>query len=141
MIMLSETLLSSSIKRGAILHSYMFQYIDHGKFFVVVGISEDKLAGFFFINSNINKFHERSQDFMNAQILLRKEDYDFLNHDSFICATKFTEIKTSQIVKSIQEGQTKFVSELNKKDLQTLITSVRNSRLFTTTQKKKYAKV
>lgn len=141
MIMLSESLLSSSIKRGAILHSYMFRNIDHGKFFVVVGISEDKVAGFFFINSNINKFNERSQTLMNAQLFIRKENYDFLTHDSFICATRFTEIKVSQIVKSIQEGQTTFVSDLLENDLKELINSVRSSRLFTTAQKNKYAKV
>lgn len=105
MIMLSESLLSSSIKRGAILHSYMFRNIDHGKFFVVVGISEDKVAGFFFINSNINKFNERSQTLMDAQLFIRKENYDFLTHDSFICATRFTEIKVSQIVKAYKKAK------------------------------------
>ena len=66
MIKLSNDFLAASIKRGAILHSYMFRNIDHGKFFVVVGVSEDKVAGFFFINSQINKFLFRSQDLLNA---------------------------------------------------------------------------
>ena len=40
------------IERGVILHSDIFPDIDRGKFFVVIGVDEDFVAGFFFINSN-----------------------------------------------------------------------------------------
>ena len=40
-----------SIKRGTIFHSTIFEDIDHGKFFVVIGEDDRCLVGFFFINS------------------------------------------------------------------------------------------
>ena len=39
------------IKRGVILHSTIFEYIDHGKFFVIIGEDEENYIGLFFINS------------------------------------------------------------------------------------------
>ena len=39
------------IKRGAIPHSETFDFVDHGKFFVIMGVSHGEVAGFFFINS------------------------------------------------------------------------------------------
>lgn len=41
-----DLLIESKIDRGVILHSTMFENIDHGKFFVVVGINADYVAGF-----------------------------------------------------------------------------------------------
>ena len=43
------SLVESAIGRGDILLSE-FDGIDHRKFFVVMGVSEDKVCGFFFIN-------------------------------------------------------------------------------------------
>ena len=43
--------IANSIGRGDILLSE-FDGIDHRKFFVVMGVSEEKVCGFFFINSN-----------------------------------------------------------------------------------------
>lgn len=40
------------IKRGTILHSDEFDYVDHGKMFVVMGEDDTQLYGFFFINSD-----------------------------------------------------------------------------------------
>ncbi len=33
------------IKRGVILHSTIFEYIDHGKFFVIIGEDEENYIG------------------------------------------------------------------------------------------------
>ena len=45
-----KSLVAGSIRRGTILHSYMFEDIGHGKFFVVIGVNEKYVVGFFFIN-------------------------------------------------------------------------------------------
>lgn len=139
MIDFSDNILAASIRRGAILHSNMFRNIDHGKFFVVIGVSEDKVAGFFFINSKINKHLERSQELLNAQILIRKENYSFLSHDSFICATRFIEIKVSDIIASIRKEETKFIDDLNKEDVENVLNFVRGSNLFSKNTIAKYA--
>ena len=49
-----NSLIATQVERGTIMHSTMFKNIDHGKFFVIIGISEEYIAGVFFINSNIN---------------------------------------------------------------------------------------
>lgn len=71
------------IERGVILHSDIFPDIDHGKFFVVIGVDEDFVAGFFFINSNINRAIWNKQEQLAMQYPMRKADYDFLRYDSF----------------------------------------------------------
>ena len=62
-----STLIELRIERGTILHSTMFENIDHGKFFVIVGISEEFVAGFFFINSKVNKHIEEKQAQLDMQ--------------------------------------------------------------------------
>ena len=41
-------LLNQTIERGTILLSDSFTDIDHAKFFVIMGVFEDRFAGFFF---------------------------------------------------------------------------------------------
>ncbi len=52
---LPTVLIEKVVMRGQILHSDIFEGIDHAKFFVVIGVSEDAIAGFFYINSEINR--------------------------------------------------------------------------------------
>ncbi len=47
-------LIQRGIERGSILLSDSFEDIDHAKFFAIVGVYEDRIAGFFFINSRIH---------------------------------------------------------------------------------------
>lgn len=51
-------LLQQGIQRGSILLSDSFEDIDHAKFFAVIGVYEDCIAGFFFINSRIHPIIE-----------------------------------------------------------------------------------
>lgn len=44
---LPAVLVDHTIRRGQIFHSTMFDDIDHGKFFVVVGVTDEEVAGFF----------------------------------------------------------------------------------------------
>ena len=53
---LPVTLVDSLVCRGQILHSDIFEDIDHAKFLVVIGVSDESIAGFFHINSKINRF-------------------------------------------------------------------------------------
>ena len=62
---LPESLLASSIRRGTIIHAEIFEQIGHGKFFVVMAVTEDSIVGFFFINSNINPILEDKPEQMN----------------------------------------------------------------------------
>jgi hypothetical protein len=93
--------IADSIQRGDILLSE-FDGIDHRKFFVVMGVSADKVCGFFFINSNIHPAIFNKQDQLNLQYPLLHRDYTFLKYDSFLCASCVIERKITDISEGIQ---------------------------------------
>ena len=97
---LPSQLLEELVLRGQILHSDIFEDIDHAKFFVVIGVSEDSVAGFFYINSEINRFINTKDEQLLMQYPLFKRDYKFLSHDSYICATNIVKLPKSVIVRT-----------------------------------------
>lgn len=139
MMEIPTTLLEEEIvKRGTILHSYNFDYIDHGKFFVIVGVSKEHIAGFFFINSNINKAIENKPEQYAMQYLLLHRDYKFLRHDSFVCATEIIKLHREVLAKSIKDGRTSIIGELKKEHLDDLLEKARQSRLFNKKEKEAF---
>ena len=44
---LPADLMNVFVERGQILHSDIFENIDHPKFFVIVGVTDDEVAVFF----------------------------------------------------------------------------------------------
>lgn len=129
-----SSLIERNIDRGTILHSTMFENIDHGKFFVIVGINTDYVAGFFFINSNINIHIEDKQEQLDMQYPLRKTDYDFLKYDSFLSATKIEKIPRSKIVETISMGITEIIGTMKKEHMEELLEKARESILFSKQQ-------
>lgn len=130
--------IESNIRRGAILHSDMFEEIGHGKFFVVMGVTEDFIAGFFFINSNINRSLFGKQEQLDMQYLLRHTDYDFLRYDSFLCASSLIKRHKNYITQSIVFGKTTFVGNLKEEHLNEVLEMARSSRLFSKADKKRF---
>lgn len=133
-----SSLIENQIDRGTILHSTMFENIDHGKFFVIVGVNAEYIAGFFFINSNINIHIEGKQEQLNMQYPLKKEDYDFLRYDSFLSATKIEKIPRSRIVDTINQGITQIVGVLKQEHMDELLEKARESILFSKQQIKQF---
>ena len=127
-------LVETRVTRGTILHSTMFENIDHGKFFVIVGVSEEHVAGFFFINSNINIHIEGKQEQLNMQYPLRKSDYGFLKYDSFLSATRIEKIPRSRIVDTIISGVTEIIGTMKREHMEELLERARNSILFSKRQ-------
>ena len=125
------------IKRGVILHSTVFEYIDHGKFFVIIGEDEDNYIGLFFINSNINYFN-RKQELLGMQYPLLKRDYDFLDYDSFLCCTEITTLNKEKLSDSFSTKETEYKGFLQQDHLDDVLTLVRNSKLFTDEEKEIY---
>lgn len=124
--------------RGMILHSDIFEDIGHAKFFVVMGVYNDSIAGFFYINSNINRHINKKEEQLKMQYPLYTRDYDFLAHDSYICATNIVELHKSAIETSIIEKRTKIVSNLKPEHLNELLYMVRESKLFSPIVKTRY---
>lgn len=128
---LPQELTQSAICRGTILHSTLFEEIDHGKYFVVIGVSQDCVVGFFFINSNIHPSLRNKPEQWAMQYPMRKKDYPFLRYDSFLCATGFIKRSLKDLAQSLADSKSKIVGTMQESHLKELLQSVRQSKLFT----------
>ena len=107
------SLIEGSIGRGDILLSE-FNGIDHRKFFVVMGVSEEKVCGFFFINSNIHPAIFNKQEQLDLQYPLLHCDYEFLKYDSFLCASSVIERRLNDISEGIKNGTTSIIGKMKE---------------------------
>lgn len=131
-------LLQRGIQRGSILLSDSFEDIDHAKFFAVMGVYEDRIAGFFFINSRIHPIVESKPEQFAMQFQLRKKDYPFLRYDSFLGANELQTRSVSALAKSMQDGQTSIVGQLTDEDLTAVLDACRKCVLFSAKEKRQY---
>lgn len=132
---ISVSIIEGNIGRGDILLSE-FDGIDHRKFFVVMGVSEDKVCGFFFINSNIHPAIFNKQEQLELQYPLLHRDYDFLKYDSFLCASSVIERKLSDITEGIKNGTTSIIGRLKEEHIVEVVEMVRASRVINDRHKK-----
>ena len=126
------------IKRGAILHCETFDFVDHGKFFVIMGVSHGEVAGFFFINSGINKWIQGKEEMLAMQYPMRKEDYGFLRYDSFLAAQELLKIPISKIESDMEKGQTIFKALMKEEHVNEVLQMARHSKLFKPKDKKNF---
>lgn len=131
-------LLQSGIERGTILLSDSFEDIDHAKFFAVIGVYEDSIAGFFFINSRIHPIIISKPELFAMQYQLRRKDYDFLRYDSFLGANELQTRSVSSLAKSMKNGQTSIVGKLTEYDLNSVLEACRNCDLFSPKEKRQF---
>ena len=131
-------LLQHGIRRGSILLSDCFEDIDHAKFFAIVGIYKDSIAGFFFVNSRIHPVILSKPEQLAMQYLLRKHDYDFLRYDSFLGANELQTRPVSVLVESMKNGQSSIIGQLTDEDLTSVLEICRNSKLFTAKEKRQF---
>ncbi|MDR0711590.1 MAG: hypothetical protein LBF67_04500 [Prevotellaceae bacterium] len=117
------------IKRGAVLIG-AFTGIDHKKFFVVAGESGE-MAGYFFINSNINSFVQSNKSFMDLQMPIKRSCYpSFLTHDSFIDAHELRKAHKSTLAKQLTSGKIAYRGMLSADDLEQLLEGLRSSPVY-----------
>ena len=135
---LPSELVKILVERGQILYSNLFANIDHPKFFVVVGVTEDEVAGFFYINSRINTNVNTKEEQLRLQFPISKDDYDFLSHDSYISATNVVTLPRDVIVRSMQSGQTLIKGKLLDNHMNDILNKVRSSRLFSKITKDRF---
>lgn len=135
---LPSELVKTLVERGQILYSNIFANIDHPKFFVVVGVTEDEVAGFFYINSRINTNVNTKEEQLRLQFPISKDDYEFLSHDSYISATNVVTLPRDVIVRSMQSGQTLIKGKLLDNHMNDILNKVRSSRLFSKITKDRF---
>lgn len=129
------SLIEGNIGRGDILLSE-FDGIDHRKFFVVMGVSEEKVCGFFFINSNIHPAIFNKQEQLNLQYPMLHRDYEFLKYDSFLCASSVIERKLIDIAEGIKEGTTSIIGKMKDEHVSDVLKMVRASKVISDRHKK-----
>ena len=132
---LPVSLIGESVGRGDILLSE-FDGIDHRKFFVVMGVSEDKVCGFFFINSNIHPAIFNKQEQLNLQYPMMHRDYEFLKYDSFLNASSVTERKLSEISEGIKNGTTMVIGKMKEEHVTDVVEMVRASKVISDRHKR-----
>jgi hypothetical protein len=117
----------------------MFENINHGKFFVIIGEDENNYAGYFFINSNINQNISKKPELFEMQMPIKRSAYSsFLTYDSFIACHKISLISKNKLSEQIRKGSTKYVETLTKEDEELLLNGLRNSKLYSEKEKKRY---
>ncbi len=131
------SLVEESISRGDILLSE-FDGIDHRKFFVVMGVSEDKVCGFFFINSNIHPAIFNKQEQLNLQYPMLHRDYPFLKYDSFLCASSVIERRIADISEGIRSRTTAVIGRMKDEHIANVIHMVRASKVISERHKQMY---
>lgn len=131
------SLIEDNICRGDILLSE-FDGIDHRKFFVVMGVSEEKICGFFFINSNIHPAIMNKQEQLNLQYPLLHRDYEFLKYDSFLCASSLIERRLSDISEGIKDGTTSVIGKMKEEHVTDVLKIVRTSKVISERHKKMF---
>ena len=131
------TVIAGNIQRGDILLSE-FDGIDHRKFFVVMGVSEERVCGFFFINSNIHPAIFNKQEQLNLQYPLLHRDYDFLKYDSFLCASRVIERRVADISEGIRNRTTLVIDRMKEKHINDVLKMVRESKVISERHKKLY---
>ncbi|MDR1342828.1 MAG: hypothetical protein LBK18_06195 [Prevotellaceae bacterium] len=133
---LTDALYSSMVKRGAIFISGAFKHIDHPKFFLVMGENEAQEVGYFYINSNVNRYVAANPERMAMQMYIKHDGYpDFLKHGSFIGAHELTTIPKNELTARLKSGAAAYRGELTPDDLDRLLLAVRSSKLFTDEEK------
>lgn len=131
-------LLQQGVRRGSVLLSDSFEDIDHAKFFAVIGVHEDRIAGFFFINSRIHPIIQSKPEQFAMQYQLRKKDYDFLRYDSFLGANELLIRSVTDLTRTMQDGSTSIVGQLTNEDLTAVLEACRQSKLFSAKEKRQF---
>ncbi len=126
-----DKLFKLSLEKGAVFLN-KFDDIVHPKFFIVVGLSHDKVfTCSVYINSNIPLAIMNKQALLDLQVPIKGSKYSFLNHDSFVCCSTPLPIETENIQKWINEDNSCSIKgQLDNEDLENVKTTLINSGLL-----------
>ena len=108
-----------------------FEGIEHPKFFIVVGLSKDKVyLCSIYINSRIHPSVMKRQHLLELQIPLRKQNNPFLKYDSFANCSTHIPMKSESLSNWITDDSCKVIGSIFKKDLNLIIKTLKESGLM-----------
>lgn len=129
--------MTQAIRRGDIYHRY-FQTTTPPKykFFVVVGEDSDNVVGYFFVNSNINKYVAMREEMFALQMPIKADDYPFLDYASFVAGHQLYRLSKSTLLQELIDGRSRFKGRLKAEDLSALLDRALESPLFSEQEKR-----
>ncbi len=108
-----------------------FEGIDHPKFFIVVGISQDKVfLCSIYINSNIHPSIMKRQHLLELQIPLKQSNNPFLKYDSFANCSTTIPMESESLSQWIANDSCKVIGSVSQDDLKLIIDTIKNSGLL-----------
>jgi hypothetical protein len=107
---------------------------ERNKYFAVIGQNQDKgLVGSLLVNSDVNTNIINTKELLDCQFPLQKDEYAFLDYDSYLDCSELFEIDKIKILKKgTEEG------ELTEKDKALIMEHLRSSEFISTKLKKRY---
>lgn len=127
----SSNLFKSTLSKGNVFLG-KFGGIEHKKFFIIVGLSNEKLyLCSVYINSSIPSFILNKQELLNLQVPIKGAKYDFLKYDSFVSCNTQLKYKFSDIKSWLDNGKCQYIGDIDNEDLNNITATLIKSGLLT----------
>jgi len=137
----NNDLIDQKIKIGSII-SINFDNIDHPKWNIILDITDDMLlVASVFINSEINFNHINTDELKGLQYEINKENFNFLDHDSFVDCSKIFVKSYSEFKNVLINNANKKKGDLQENDIENIIELVKKSKNIERKHKKKFVKL
>jgi len=108
-----------------------FEGIDHPKFFIVAGISQDRIyLCSVYINSKIHPSIMKRQHLLELQVPLKKQNNPFLKYDSFENCSTPIPMKSEPLSEWVSDDSCKVIGSVYKDDLESIVKALKNSGLL-----------
>jgi hypothetical protein len=109
------------------------------KRFIIVGFSEDKFSlASLYINSEINKNINWSQEQQALQLELTAETREFLDWDSYVDCSKLILRETRELQTVYASRPEVFIGQLSDQDFEIIITTLKHASTINGKFKKRY---
>lgn len=136
-----EALFQNALAKGEVFLN-KFPEIDHPKFFIVVGLSDDKLyTCSVYINSEIHPSIKAKQELYNLQVPIQKANNGFLSHDSYACCSTLLPIESNKINEWKNSGSCKVIGQVSEQDLEIITNTILDSNLLTAEEIEQYFQI
>ena len=120
-----------AVSRGDIYHRYFSTTTPpKHKFFVIVGETDKAFVGYFFINSNINRYVARNKYMQDMQFPVKAEDYPFLEYTSFIAGHELAYLDKQDLIDELSIGKAQFKGRLQEQHVDMILKTALHSPLF-----------
>jgi|GEM_PF-854867 len=125
-----EKLFANSFKIGDVFLA-KFDGINHDKFFILFGISYNRLfLCAVYINSDIHPAIRNKQNLLDLQVPLKKSNNPFLKYNSFANCSTTIPMDSEPLGKKIANNSCKVIGSVFQEDLEIIRNCVKNSGLL-----------